>query len=307
MTTTKVYGGLFLENLLRQDAYYELQMRLFDKGLIRGIQLRIAHPSFTPDLTAKSFYNILSKLPDDIKLVIHCGAENSGVDFGESFDEWGIFAEQNITESWEDWNLQTFKWALLVSSLTSADVVVHPGYGKSIKDIAAREKMNAMFESVYSGNILLENVPAIVNKKLRGTFGKTDLWSNDEYRGFGGTPDDMSRIINDHGGKHKCLIDFTHLIVTVNQANANLPHLQSCKNLERVIDDYLKLPHSKICHFSGVPDLLVDNHDCIDIVSEPIRDALRKMEAVCLEIPFNAKNPDITIKTITRFYEQYLS
>ena len=74
----KVYGGLFFENLVKKDAYYKLQMELFEEGLIQGLQLRVAHPSYTPDLTAADLPRVLATLPKEMKFIVHYGAENTG-------------------------------------------------------------------------------------------------------------------------------------------------------------------------------------------------------------------------------------
>jgi len=140
-----------------------------------------------------------------------------------------------------------------------------------------------------------------------------------EKYGFGGTPDDMGYLIDFINKQYdtdnliefinkQCLIDFTHLWVLVNQANKmSKMELAGCSNLEKTIIDFLALPHSNICHFSGLPDGLVDDHDHLHVKpSALIREAIRQMDAVCLEIPFYPDEPEKTKRDIELFREMYL-
>lgn len=317
---TGIYGGLWLENLVYQDEYFKFQIKFFELGLIQGIQLRVAHPSFTPGLSFSSLPGILSRLPKGMEIFIHFGAENAGVDFGESLDEHGFFRDYAIKtgESWINFNRDTLLWAAHIvansGGRTRKDLpigVVHPGYGMSEDDSNAFKKIikTLQFIGAYE-KIALENVPAIVDKKFNAPYWKTEVWKNNQFWGFGSTPDDMSRLLAELGSEWKCLIDFTHLIVTVNQA-ANFNHrgLENYRSLEKAISGFMALPHWPICHFSGIPprDCLVDNHDFIKVKPpEVLREAIRQMEIVCLEIPFQPDKSKETIKDIETFNELYL-
>jgi len=139
---TQIYGGLLFPNLVAQDKYFNLQMKLHEQRLIQGIQLLVAHPVYTPDATVENLPKILSVLPKELGIIIHCGAENKGVDFGETFDEKGEFKQKADGRSWKVWNQETLAWALQVADATHASVVVHPGYGKNMRDTIALEKNN---------------------------------------------------------------------------------------------------------------------------------------------------------------------
>jgi len=318
---TKVYGGLSLENLVKEDKYFEFQTKLFELGLIHGIQLRVAHPTFTPDITVASLPKVLAKLPENFELFINFGAENVGVDFGRNLDECGVFAENAIKTgiSWANWNQETLLWGLQVAYIAAPRInknfplgVVHPGYGQAIDDYISYNNIVSTLKRLGKGvDIALENVPAIVDKKIYSTIGKVDTWKFDRYWGFGGTPEDMAKLLKQLGPSWRCLIDFTHLIVTVNQANSlNESILYTCRELEHTIEAYLELPHWPICHFSGIPPekMLVDNHDFIKVQPyEVLRKAIRQMEVVCLEISFQPDKSEETLKEIETFCEYYLS
>lgn len=314
---TDIYGGIWLENLVKEDRHFELQMELFEEGVIQGVQLaRVAHPSFTPDLTVASLPQTFSRLPDDLKLFFHFGAEDVGVDLGENLDEYGIFAEkaQKLGINWADWNQQTIEWGLQVAQAASGRIdknfplgVVHPGYGKDINDVVARKNVVSTLKALDNGTgIAVENVMAIVDKKFPGAEGTLEAWSRDQYWGFGGTPNDMNRLLSELGSRWRCLIDFSHIMVTVNQAIAlREPLLYKCCSLEQTVQANLDLLHWPICHFSGTPDTLVDNHGYFTATPPPpVRDALQQMDAVCLEIMFQ---PDTAQQEIENFREQYLN
>jgi len=115
------------------------------------------------------------------------------------------------------------------------------------------------------------------------------------------------------GPRWRTLIDFTHLFVTRNQAaHAWGPFRPQFRQyfqeeeavIERMVADALVLPHWPICHFSGIPPTLMDASDYMDApVVEPIRDALRTMEIVCLEIPWHAWSAE---RIVADFRQRYL-
>lgn len=310
---TKVYGGLLLKNLQPGDVYLELQRQLFNTDLIQGAQILVPHPSFGKDFD-------FSVLPKGFEVFFHCEAENRGFDPGQNLDEQGTLI--GLSVSWEDWNYETLEWCNAVAFRAMVEelmnynnryensiAVAHPGYGEGLDDEIAYRNIVELFNSEGASLFSLETVPPIVDRRFPHCEGEVETWSSDSYWGFGGTPDDMKRLIEETD--KICLLDLTHIAVAWNQANTlNMPKLANCKNLERMIKDYWDLPHSRICHFSGIPpkNWLVDSHDFLNAEPHPaIRDAIRQMEAVCLEIPFRPDEPEKTIKEIEAFRDAYLS
>lgn len=308
---TDIYGGLLFENLVNQDEYFNFQLELFEKDLIQDIQLRIAHPLFTPNITIDSLPNIFSVLPDQLKLFLHLGAENLGVDLGQNLDECGVFNQLGSSRSWDIWNRETLNWGLKIGRTAKTMGVIHSGYGSNENDNKARELIIETLKTLDNGeHIVLENVPPIVDLELYPEpVAEAKYWSRNKYWGFGGTPDDMAKFLKELGTNWRCLIDFTHLIVMVNQANElNISFLSPWKDFEKTIQAYLNLHHCSICHFSGEPNTLVDCHMKLDEITIPnpvLIDAFSQMEAVCLEISFNPKSPETNIKSISNFYKQY--
>lgn len=284
----EIFGGLWLENLVKQDMHYELMRKLLEIKLIQGVQLRVAHPIYTPDLSTGNSKKILDNWPG--KLIVHIGAENAGVDLGEQFDETSEFQSKSKGENWSRWNEKTFEQSLQIAKIESSRLVAHPGYGTSHDDQESLKKIIKFLQRYKKYGIALENVPPIVQFKK-------------DYWGFGGTPRDMKRLFQRLGGKWKCLIDWTHLIIAHNQANFfNSNELQDCKNIEKLIEGYLLLPHLDVCHYSGSPprEIVIDNHSYLDNAPhELILEALKNTKTVCLEIKFN--NFDQSHKEIENF------
>ncbi|MEK9181379.1 MAG: hypothetical protein AAB871_04035 [Patescibacteria group bacterium] len=307
-----IYGGLLLESLLKKDRYFALQAELFDKDVISGVQLRVAHPFFTPGLGSAALPYIPKLLPSGMKLFIHVGAENVGVDFGQNLDECGVFGRSNMATgvSWSVWNRRTLDWAqgvALAAGLTAPWGVAHPGYGVSSVDWPTRESVIKILKRLPAGSVALENVPPVADRDLYNLLTNTKAdWPRKQYWGFGGTPEDMDKLLLEAGDGNLCLIDFTHLQVMVNQANARFwPELDAWQDLEYVVEQYLDLQHCKICHFSGVPpaEVLMDSHDHFSApLPVPIRDGLNRMDVVCLEIPF--REFDETRRQVEDFREQ---
>lgn len=308
-----IYGGLWFESLVARDKHFDLQMDLFQRKLIQGIQIRVAHPSFTPDVTASSLPLIFRVLPEDLKLFFHFGAENVGVDLGENLDEYGEFASRACGRSWRTWNLETIYWGLTVANFAKARIskgfplgVIHPGYGKYSGDSNTKDSICNLLKDFLPSPIALENVPPVVDKELFEREGiKTNYWNRYFCWGFGGTPGNMKTLLGRLGPGWRCLIDFTHLFVMKNQAAAGLPYIpEHLCELDRAVRYFIVLlPCCPICHFSGLPPTLVDSHDYLAVPPIPvIREAIAGMEAVCLEIPFK---PDTVVKTIEDFKEAY--
>lgn len=306
---TKVYGGLWLENLWAQDKYFDLQLKLFEKKLTQGLQLRVAHPCFTPGLTSELLSEVLDRFPEDLKIFIHFAGETAGVDFGENFDECGVFLERGSGRKWVRWNEQSIKWGLLVADAAGARIgknhvgTLHLGYGKWLTDEFSRERAVEQIKKLPS-TVALENVRLIPDKRFYKNPPMTKYWSQDKYWGFGGTPSDMSRLLGETGPYRRCLLDFTHMFVTSNQARKfGLLELGEWRKFDDVIFAFLRLPHFPVCHFSGAPPTLEDDHN--HILDEPvgsIKEALQEMEVVCLEIPFLSKTAE---KTVEEFREMY--
>ncbi|MEK7067423.1 MAG: hypothetical protein AAB956_00305 [Patescibacteria group bacterium] len=226
-------------------------MRLHEDLLTQGIQLLVAHPCYTPGITIENLPKILSALPQGLEIIIHCGAENRGVDFGENFDEKREYEKHYSGLSWATWNRETLAWALQVANLVHGSVVVHPGYGKDSLDVLSKERILSILQYVADPRVLLENVPPF-------DFVEFEKW------GFGGIPSDMCWLVA--ATKKRCLIDFTHLWVAVNQAKSlNRQVLAGCLDLEKTIADFLALPHSNICHFSGLPPGIQDDHEFLHV------------------------------------------
>ncbi len=311
---TDVFGGLWLENLVAQDKHFVLQCKLFEKGLIQGIQMRVAHSSFTPGVTAEMLPAILDRLPEGLKLVLHFGAENNGVDFGENLDEWGEFLQRSNGSSWQEWNEQSVAWGFEVAAAARKRIpekfpwgIVHAGYGKSFDDFESQKRILDALGKL-SKRAAIENVPPVVDKNFRMYPEETKYWSREKYWGFGGTPVNMAYLLrslsNSLGAGWRCLIDFTHLFVTVFQARMlDVPKLVHCKDLDKVIVAYLNLSHWPVCHFSGIPPMLTDNHDYLSVKPfDSIRDAIGQLKAVCLEI---AWKPETAEEDIDGFRENY--
>ena len=185
--------------------------------------------------------------------------------------------------------------------------VAHPGYGQAADDSKAWVRTAKLLKHKGSAEkIALENVPAVCDYSLYRTFSKKGGGTWDRAWSFGGTPQDMAKLLAELGDGWRCLIDFTHLRVTVNQANgAYKSILAECVSLEQTIQKYLELPHWPICHFSGIPpeSRLIDSHDFLEApVLEPIREGLRQMKVVCLEVPFTK---DTSRKLLDCFRQQY--
>jgi len=306
----EVFGGLWLENLVAQDKHFVLQCDLFEKGLIQGIQLRVAHSSFTPGVTAEMIPEILDRLPEGLKLVLHFGAESNGVDFGENLDEWGEFLQRSNGSSWQEWNEQSVAWGFEVAAAARKRIpekfpwgIVHAGYGKSFDDFKSKARiLDALKKNL--NKMAIENVPPIADKNFYVDPEETKYWSREKYWGFGGTPVNMDYLLRSLGAGWRCLIDFTHLFVMVFQARVlGASILERCKHLDSVVGAYLDLPHWPVCHFSGIPPTLTDNHDFLPVKPpESIREAIGQMEAVCLEILWK---PQTAEKDIESFRENY--
>lgn len=300
-----VYGGLLLKNLASQDEYYELQCRLLEKRYIQGIQLRVDPIALMPELKGVDLQRILSRWKAG--LFIHFGAESVGVDLGETLDEEGVFEKHGNGQSWMRWNSETITLGIQVARTAGIPYpagVLHPGYGRSSEDMQARMRIIRSLQGFDQGKTFaaLEIVPPLV----LDTEGKMTHW------GFGGTPDDMARLLQELGQEWKCFFDFTHLFVLVNQAQyfPDHPLLAPWQKLEQTLERYMRLPHMDICHFSGLPPELMDSHSYPlggSLPPKAIKDGLKQMEVVCLEIRFHRMDLETAEREIDWFREKYLS
>ncbi|MDO8463222.1 MAG: hypothetical protein Q7S96_03040 [bacterium] len=311
-----VYGGLWFENLVAQDQHFVLQCVLFERGIIQGIQMRVAHSSYTPGVTTDDLPGIVARLPTGMPVFVHFGAENCGVDFAERFDETGSYAIRGrpLDRSWAEWCAETIVWGKCVARAAVRPHgipmgVVHPGYGQYHDDGEARRRMMDALGGLDDGSCLaVENVPPVVKREwYEAVIGARTSWSRDMFWGFGGTPEDMEMLLVALGSGWRCLIDFTHVAVAVNQYTVLAKESPTCSVLDwfdRSIAAYLALPHWPICHFSGIPPTLIDVSDYMDAPAPaPIRDALKTMEIVCLEIPFRQWSAE---RIIADFRARYL-
>ena len=297
-----LFGGLWLENVILQDKFFDFQSQLLQEGAIKGVQIRVAHPVFTVE--ARMSW-ILANLPADCGLLFHLGAENVGVDLGENLDECGVFRARGQGQNWDYWNMETIFWGLSISKAAkrSLGTVLHPGYGLSAVDNAARNRCVTKLREIDSGsNVFLENVPPLVGKRF---FPNNVHWGRDQLWGMGGTPSDMERLLRRAGPEWRCLIDFTHLVVLTTQANrTGADALVACRDLGKNIEAYLNLPHVPMCHFSGVPRGLVDKHTDLDEpIPGPIVEAMKDMDVICLEIQWNPKSSRRTIDNFVKRFK----
>lgn len=294
-----VYGGLWFENLVAQDAHFAFQCRLFERGFIRGIQLRVAHPCYTPDVSVVDLPRIAARLPDGMRVFVHFGAENCGVDFGRALDEYDVLRVRAGGRSWDDWNRETIAWGLAVAGAFPWPDrcplgVAHPGYTFMEHAAVGATQCALALRALDDGTrIAVENVPPIVHADwYAAVTGTSPSWSRAHYWGVGGTPMGMRLLLAALGTSWRTLIDFTHLVVTCNQARNTwgpfVPYIpETYASIEHLVAVSLDLPHWPICHFSGVPPTLVDVSDHMDApVCAPIRDALQHMDIVCLELVF---------------------
>ena len=302
----KVLGGLCLENLVKDDEYLELQLTLFHEGFIDGVQIRVAHNSFTPSVTDQtSLDKLFGRLPSGFATFVHYGAENVGVDLGENLDECQVFQRSGFS-SWREWNLQTLQWGQMVAKSAPVAVeqptgVLHPGYGVDVNDVQSLQRITSGLRCFQDVPLGLETVPAVVDPN--------SLESDREdpprfFWGFGSTPADMARLLEALNRPNtRCLLDLTHIAVTVNQAQIWPIHaLDKCRDLETVLEDYLTLPRWSVCHYSGFPPTLVDDHSYMHVdPPQCIKDCLGQMEVVCLEISFSTERARADIERFRRF------
>ncbi len=297
----KVFGGMLLKNLMNHDETFELQMRLFEKGIIDGCQLQLCHPHMIHRADAAKIASLLNELPSGLGVFLHFPGENMGVDVGIRFDERGVFnsyRQQHPRLSWSTFNAQAFTFSRRILEGCNRSIVphgvVHGGYAtqqayeNSPRDV---RKCAVQFLEVYGRHIVIETLPPIIRKDWVKGWYCPDLWSSPTMRCFGGTPECMKEHIDRVGAS--CLIDFSHLLIIASQvAGDYVPGVtdRRLRSYEGVIDAYMSLQHSSVCHFSGIPPAgqLIPTHDYF---SQPIPqvaiEAMKTMEVICLEIPWD--------------------
>lgn len=318
----KIFGGLLLSNLLAQNEHFDFLLSLFEKDIIHGTQLRVDHPSYTSGVTINLVEKAINGLPEEFKVFIHLASDTHSFDPGQTFDNQGMFTlpDKDRTK-WENWNLETIEWCLKVlnviierqGELWPCSGVVHPGHGTDINNDVAYEKMLKVLRRL-DGKFSLEATYALIDGGLQSKarpleHGTSWQWkgAGDRFWSFGGTPDDMTKLLSHLGSKWKCLIDFSHLMVTTVQATMlNLSELQPWKSLEKIVADYMNLPYLKICHFSGAVETPYGNHDGFGIIPTPlpVLEGLRQMKTICLEIPWDPDKEEEIVKKVENFREE---
>lgn len=333
-----IFGGLFLENMVElsqgsktaikryergeiKDKYLRLQIGLFLEKYTQGIQIRVAHQDLTPDLTLDMVKLIADKMPENFLIFIHFGAENVGVDLGCSLDEKGIFKKYGGKRTWKEWNIESTKWGLNVGHIFqdrglipfSPLGVIHLGYGVNPLDSESFHNIVTTLGEVDDGtHIALENVPPMVRKSWWNPQDTKHWGESEEYWGFGSTPKDMATLLLELGPKWKMFHDFAHTICLWKQAQSGITHLADWQKFDTIVDAFKKLHQHVICHYTGLEDSKKDIHGDFDnplkqAIKERIATELSEKEIICLEIPFNADNPDATKQMIKEFIEDYLS
>lgn len=301
-----IFGGITLENVAKDDQWWGRQLELLAAGAIDGIQLRVGHPGLTPLLATTGLPEILGRIPKEVPVFIHFGAESVGVDLGQHLDErsprefCSIWANTNLF--WAMHNRQVFEWGHTVAKalgdrFVSQECVgvTHPGYALRQDEELSYWLIDTALDKYVGSEVALETVPAIAIPEHGSC-----LW------GVGGTPQDMCDLLDRHPGS-KCLLDLTHMLVTASQVEAMLqdppPQWSSLghgidpdwANPETLVNAYLDFVGTRlcdVCHFSGIPDdSLVDTHSSVWTPESPdLHDLLgsifRTMRAICLEINF---------------------
>ena len=301
MSEIKVFGGLLLRNIIAGpgDRYYDNAMYFFEQGLIQGAQVMVEHPSFTPGLTLEQVKHAIRRLPEGFELLVHGAAENRGVDLGEGFDELGVYHEKGASQgiSWREWNLGSLEWAVAVARscperfLASPSVVIHPGYMKSADEVVSMTQACFSIADIFLGSSVgLETVPWLMRKEWFLSDRPKGFHEVAEFFGFGGIPDSMESCLHPNSLPEninaKVLIDFSHIMVTWNQVQLGLIR-DAWGSLDCLIGQFEALEHWSVCHYSGPPPGCVDTHEFMQVPPpECVRTAIRKMDTVCLEIPY---------------------
>lgn len=313
-----IYGGCFLHNLCDENDPDNIMVtRLFHEGYIQGVQVVVKHHSMTPNITPENLRDKLT-IPAGLKTFVHLGAESAGVDPPERLDMMNVYTKKGAANGykWFYWNLETLLWGRRVAETLNDmghgtgldDGIIgttHPGYGWSSDDAEGRERTIRTFKAL-GPQIALENVPPAIDHYLFEHYEHEKFnWPFPYYWGFGGTPEDMATLLKELPSS-RCLIDFGHLTVMHNQAKHPITagRIPSGRiELDEVVCDYMALPHSDICHYSGHPgNFPHDLHGFVHVMPpSPIREALRSMKAVCLEIHYNPANYDMVVRAFEDF------
>lgn len=308
-----VYGGLWFENLVQQDRYFDLQCMLYERGLTQGIQLRVAHPCYTPDIQTAHLRRIIDQLPKGMKVFLHFASENIGVDFGQVFDECDVYAQRGQGMTWEKWNAESMMWGYQVAQVIERPEersygVIHPGYGMAHDDKHSYGSMiEALLEVGRGGHLVLETVPPVVRRGwYTKAMGSEPNWPHDSYWGFGGTPRQMEQMLTDLGGLWRCFLDITYVNTITVQASIDAsPALQGLESFATTFAAYKLLPHSSVCHFSGITDDPAPRHDgALTGLPTSVVEALQSMGVICLEIPWES---DTAVSQVERFLEEIAS
>lgn len=317
----KILGGLSIDNLVSTDSKVrrrvEIQQTLYEEKFTEGIQLRVGH-----DYTNKADINLLSKELGKLGLpfLAHAAAENWGVDFGECFDECGIFEKykaDNPKARWYEFNQQAVSNALKIASSPnslSERAVIHPGYtaflsycSRSSSYVQSLEKVKEII-SKNVRSLLFEAVPALVIDENKG---------NISHYGYGAIPEEMKELLGSSSNEYQqVLIDFSHVEITANQM-ARAPSLFSAvKTYQSLLEEFLQMNGSRFTHFSGPTDKLQDDHDGFlgkcgrnPIVVNALQEIKRKFspnkEEVYVALEINFSELETSKREIERFRKDY--
>lgn len=312
---TLVYGGMFLENIVNQDHYFAGQMKLYELGLIDGAQIRIGHPSFTSNCGMEDAEKIFDRLPEKFATFIHFGCDNVGADLGQTFNLGWAQADlsQKADAKWHEYNRQTIRWGMAFAANRRnkhlPKGVIHAGNGLHKRDSDAYCRLlQSLHESGSPKMMAIEALPPIVDLPTWASLLGQDLsWMpQKKYWQFGNTPEDMKELLAELGPGWKCLLDFSHLIALKKQAHSygRVRELWPWRTMEKIIEAYLALPICDVCHWSGITEVPVAYHDNEEIIPPPlIKEAINKMSAVCLEIPFYKNDFETNCRQVEQFKE----
>lgn len=310
----KLFGGLLVENLQPDDPHLHLQLALYQAGLIEGVQVALPQPK---SVSINQVIRVFNILPSGLGVFIHGTGEKDGFNPGQTVDvrrayRTGVPAEAD----WAAMNRLAVNWssrlAQILSTTGSVKIVMHLGNASGPTDrIAFDQAVQTIRLAMYPELFAWENMCALrladEEAKILG-FISPHWGSRTCCFEIGGTPESMRDFLQQLQPGSVCLIDFSHLMLTVNQAKAmseHIPELKSCLILERLVENFLALPHSLICHYSGFPDgRLAGSHgERLMPVPGPVLAAMHDMEVICLERRWDPADQEETFRDVEAFKE----
>jgi hypothetical protein len=268
------------------------------------------------NLTAETVVASLRRLAANCLLFIHATGEGDGFNPGQGIDVRNFFEGNPPAEIvWTERNKLAASWSIMIAAQASnllTKAVIHPGNGQTTSDSPARQRAISVLQQRNKKKVAaLENMYALRLKRPEEKLINRPIpdWdSTPYYWEFGGTPEDMRRLLDELGGQYRCLIDFSHAIVTVHQAQIwaeRVPALQCCQSLERVVHGFMDLPHCEVCHFSGWPmGRLAGSHgERLTPIPPIVLEALKTHKVICLERRWNPDEPEATKSDLATFRE----